>query len=74
MSSKYINLEAKGVEGRVGRKEGWKEEEGEGSLRDKSVPKKRGSHSPPWLEHGQEIIHFKEPDRLNMNRPGKQFL
>lgn len=24
-----------------GRKEGWKEEEGEGSLRDKSVPKKR---------------------------------
>lgn len=40
MSSKYINLEAKGVEGRGG-KEGWKEEEEEGSLRDKSLPKKR---------------------------------
>lgn len=39
MSSKYINLEAKGVEGREGRKDGKRKKEG--SLRDKSVPKKR---------------------------------
>lgn len=41
----------------MGRKEGWKEEEGEGSVIDKSEPK-RGSHSPPKLEAGQKIIHF----------------
>lgn len=38
-------------------KEGWKEEDGEGSWIDKSEPK-RGSHSPPKLEAGQKIIHF----------------
>lgn len=38
-------------------KEGWKEGDGEGSLIDKSEPK-RGSHSPPKLEAGQKIIHF----------------
>lgn len=41
----------------MGRKEGWKEEEGEGSVIDKSEPK-RGSHSPPKLEARQKIIHF----------------
>lgn len=41
----------------MGRKEGWKEEEGEGSVIDKSEPK-RGSHSPPKLEAGQKMIHF----------------
>lgn len=38
-------------------KEGWKEGDGEGSLVDKTEPK-RGSHSPPKLEAGQKIIHF----------------
>lgn len=55
--SKYINLKVQGVELWEGRKEGWKEEEREGSVIDKSEPK-RGSHSPPKLEAGQKIIHF----------------
>lgn len=41
----------------MGRKEGWKEEEGEGSVIDKSEPK-RGSHSPPKMEAAQKMIHF----------------
>ena len=64
----YLNVYAKCPANRLtsklrvwqGGKEGWKEEEGEGSLRDKSVPKKRftqpeltgtwtGDYSLSWI-------------------------
>lgn len=51
--------------GEAGRKEGWKEEEGEGSLGDTSKPKERFTQ-----RNWQEVIHDpqQEPDRLNTNK------
>lgn len=59
----------------MGGKEGWKEEEEEGSLIDKSVPKKRFTQpTPGWNLEDRRLFIFldKEPDRLNMKRLSKQ--
>lgn len=58
--------------GEKGRKEGWKEEEEEGSLKDKSVPNEKKkvhiAHTGCWnLERRLFIFLDKEPGRLNMN-------